>query len=137
MTARQVSKMSQSNVDERETAIHLLRSGRSPAQVAEELHRSLAWVYKWRDRFFEHGDWHDLQDRSRAPKHRPGKLPDSVRQAICRARSELEAEAKQPGKLSYIGAPAIRARLDKLKIHPLPSLSSISYSNIIMNNECN
>jgi hypothetical protein len=125
MTARQVNKMSQSNVDERETAIHLLRSGRSPAQVAEELHRSLAWVYKWRDRFFEHGDWHDLQDRSRAPKHTPGKLPNSVRQAICRVRSELEAEAKQPGKLSYIGAPAIRAGLDKLKIHPLPSLSSI------------
>jgi hypothetical protein len=125
MIARQVSKMSQSYVDDRRTAIHLLRSGRTPAEVAEALQHSLAWVYKWRDRFFEHGDWHDLNDRSRAPKHPSRKLPESVRQAICRARSELEAEANQPGKLSYIGAPAILERLDKWRTSPLPSLTSI------------
>jgi transposase len=117
--------MNQSCVDERRTAIHLLRSGRSPAEVAEDLQRCSAWVYKWRDRFFEQGDWHALHDRSRAPRHPSRKLLESVRQAICHARSELEAEANQPGKLSYIGAPAIRERLDKWKIRPLPSLTSI------------
>jgi transposase len=125
MIARQVSKMNQSYVDERRTAIHLLRSGRSPAEVAEALQRSPAWVYKWHDRFFEHGDWHDLNDRSRAPKHPSQKLLESVRQAICHARSELEAEANQPGKLSYIGAPAILERLGKWRTRPLPSLTSI------------
>jgi transposase len=117
--------MRQSDVNERRTAIHLLRSGRTPAEVATELQRSRAWVYKWRKRYLEHEDWADLQDRSRAPKHCPSKLPKALRQAICQARSELEAEATEPGKLSYIGAPAVRARLRKKQVQPLPSITSI------------
>jgi transposase InsO family protein len=117
--------MNQSSANERRMAIHLLRSGRSPLEVAQEMQRSLAWVYKCRKRFFEHGNWDDLNDRSRAPKHCPRKLPETVGQAIRQARSELEAEAAEPGKLSYIGAPAIQARLSRQKVKPLPSLSSI------------
>jgi hypothetical protein len=117
--------MNQSDANERRTAIHLLRSGRTPSEVAGELQRSLAWVYKWRKRFFEHENWDDLQDRSRAPKHCPNKLPEEVRQAIRQARSELEAEATEPGKLCYIGAPAVRARLRKKQVQPLPSITSI------------
>ena len=117
--------MKQSNPNERRTAIHLLRSGRTAAQTAEEMKRSLAWVYKWRMRFFEQENWNDLQDRSRAPKHSPKRFPEQVRQAIRQARSALEAEADEPGKLSYIGAPAIRARLRKEGVEPLPSITSI------------
>lgn len=109
----------------RKTAIHLLRSGKSPAEVAQELCRSLAWVYKWRTRFFAEQDWQALNDKPHAPKHRPKKLPEAVRQAIREARSELEAEADEPGKLSYIGAHAVQARLRQKKISPLPSITSI------------
>jgi transposase InsO family protein len=117
--------MNQSSASERRTAIHLLRSGRSPVEVAQEMQRSVAWVYKCRKRFFEHNNWDDLNDRSRAPKHCPRKLPETVRQAIRQTRSELEAEAAEPGKLFYIGALAIQARLRQQKLKPLPSLSSI------------
>jgi transposase InsO family protein len=117
--------MSKTEYTVRETAIHLLRSGKSPAEVAQELNRSVAWVYKWRQRFFAHEDWQALRDRSRAPKRQPTKLPATVRQAIRQARSELEAEAAQPGKLSYIGAHAIQARLRKKEVSPLPSITSI------------
>jgi putative transposase len=117
--------MKQSDVNERRTAIHLLRSGRTPSEVATELQRSRAWVYKWRKRYFEREDWADLQDRSRAPKHCPNKLPEEVRQAMCQVRSELEAEATEPGKLSYIGASAVRAGLRKKQVQPLPSITSI------------
>ena len=103
----------------------MLRSGQTPAEVAQELHRSLAWVYKWQKRFFERGNWDDLHDRSRAPKRCRKKLKQEVREAICQARSELEAEADEPGKLSYIGAQAVQARLRKKKVKPLPSISSI------------
>lgn len=109
----------------RKTAIHLLRSGKSPAEVAQELDRSLAWVYKWRKRFFAERDWQALNDKPHAPKHRPKKLPEAVRRAIREARSELEAEADEPGKLSYIGAYAVQARLRKKRISPLPSITSI------------
>lgn len=109
----------------RRTAIHLLRSGKTVAEVAQEVERSVPWVYKWRKRYFEAGDWQALEDRSRAPRHPPQKLPESIRQATRTVRSELEAEAAEPGKLSYIGAHAIRGRLRQKRITPLPSISSI------------
>jgi transposase len=116
--------MKASDYAERKAAIHLLRRGQTPAEVALELGRSLAWVYKWQARFRKEG-WQGLQDRSRAPKHCPHKLPQQVRAAIRQARSELEAEANEPDKLSYIGAYAVRARLRKQRVVPLPSISSI------------
>jgi transposase len=117
--------MSQTEYAMRKTAIHLLRSGKTPTEVAQELNRSLMWVYKWWERFSAQGDWQALQDRSRAPKHPPKKVSEAVRQAIRQARSELEAEAAEPGKLSYIDAHAVSARLRKKKISPQPSISSI------------
>lgn len=35
----------------RRIAIHLLRSGKAPMEVAQEVRRSVAWVYKWRKRY--------------------------------------------------------------------------------------
>ena len=110
---------------ERKSAIHLLRSGRSPKEVAEQLGRSLAWVYQCRQRFGEQGNWNDLKDRSRAPRHCPQALSLSVQQAIREARSELEAEAQQPDQLSYLGPQAIRNRLKGQGLQPLPSRASI------------
>jgi transposase len=117
--------MVKSDFSERRSAIHLLRSGLSPTEVAEKLHRSRGWVYKWRQRFFAKQRWEDLQDLSRAPKNHPNRLPEEVCRAIRQTRSELEAEAAQPDHLSYIGAEAIRARLKKKGVSPLPSISSI------------
>ena len=110
----------------RRTAIHLLRSGKNVGEVAQEVGRSVAWVYKWRKRFLEAGgDWRALEDRSRAPHHPPKKLSESIRQKIRMVRSELEAEAAKPGELSYIGAHAIRGHLRQQRIKPLPSVTSI------------
>jgi hypothetical protein len=117
--------MSQTEYALRQTAIHLLRSGKAPATVAQELGRSLAWVYKWRSRFVIDHDWQALRDRSRAPKRRPAQLSQAVRAAIRQARSELEAEAAQPGKLVYRGARAVQARLRSKQVAPLPSITSI------------
>ncbi|MFO7697610.1 MAG: helix-turn-helix domain-containing protein [Anaerolineae bacterium] len=116
--------MKPSGYDERKAAIHMLRGGQTPAETAAELGRSPAWVYKWQARFRKEG-WQGLQDRSRAPRHRPNKLPEQVRSAIRQVRSELEAEADEPDKLSYIGAHAVRARLRKQRIVHVPSISSI------------
>lgn len=109
----------------RVSAIHLLRSGLSALVVAAQVGRSLSWVYKWRKRYFENRDWEDLKDRSRAPQHHPRQLSQELRQAVKEARSELEAEAKQSGKLSYIGGYAVRNRLKQKGVQPLPSRASI------------
>jgi len=117
--------MEQSLEAERYTAIHLLRSDQTPQEVAQKLGRCRSWVYKWRQRFHQQGAWEALRDRSRAPRHSPNRLAESVRAAIRQARSELEAEATQPDQLSYIGAPTVQVRLRKKGVQPLPSLSSI------------
>jgi transposase len=110
--------------EERKTAIHLLRSGASADEVAQRLGRSISWVYKWWDRFKAEG-WEGLHSRSRAPKHCPNRLSESVRRSIRQARSELEAEAAEGEGLGYIGSGAVRARLGKKGVDPLPSTASI------------
>jgi putative transposase len=110
--------------EERRTAIHLLRAGHPIKDVAQQLSRTPRWVRKWHKQFKEEG-WLGLEDQSRAPRTHGTRLPDSVRQAIALARSELEAEAAQGKDLKYIGAIAVRTRLKEKQVSPLPSVSSI------------
>ena len=116
--------MDTSHCQERKTLIHLIRGGLGVTRAAQMLGRSRAWGYKWWGRFQRQG-WEALRDRPRTPRRQPRRLPDQVYQAIRQVRSELEAEAQQPDQLDYIGAFAIRARLQALKVSPLPSISSI------------
>jgi len=109
---------------ERRTAIHMLRSGKTAKEVSIELGRSIAWVYKWRARFAERENWHDLRGQSRAPK-RPKRLAEATKAAIRQARSELEDKAVQPDQLAYIGSGAVRERLRLKGIKPMPSKASI------------
>jgi putative transposase len=109
---------------ERKAAIHLLRSGKRPSEVARVLQRSVTWVCKWRDRWQAEG-WAGLGSRSRVPSRSPSRLPAHVRQAICHARSDLEARAVEGQGLRYIGAHAVAAHLSAQGLRPVPSLSSI------------
>lgn len=111
--------------EQRKTAIHLLRSGSAPADVASQLDRSLAWVYKWRTRFNETEDFQSLRERSRAPRSCPRRLDEGRCQAIKGARSELEAQAAAAKGLAYIGAQAVQARLRQQGLVRLPSTASI------------
>jgi transposase len=113
----------------RGTAIHLLRSGCSPTEVARQMKRSVSWVTKWRDRYAEEG-WAGLEDRSRAPKNLWQAYPEYVRQVIRQARSELEAEAHAGNGLRYVGSPAVQARLQEKRERgeyrgPIPSTATI------------
>ena len=102
--------MDASKDSQRQTVIHLLRSGKTPAEAAKELGRSRSWSYKWRERYRQAG-WDGLKERSRAPDHIARKTSEQMRQVILQTRSELEAEALQTDQLSYIGANAILGRL--------------------------
>jgi transposase InsO family protein len=111
-------------VDERISAIHLLRAGQNVQGVALEFGRSERWVRKWWWRYKQAG-WSGLTDRSRAPKCVSRRLSDGVQRQIILARSELEAQAASGTGLKYIGAPAIRTRLKAQGCQPLPSIASI------------
>jgi hypothetical protein len=109
---------------QREVLIHLLRSGKTPREAAEELGKSIPWSYKWQARY-KHAGWAGLQERSRAPQRVARQTPVHVRKAVLRVRSELETEAQKVDTLSYIGAGAIRACLMVQGIKPLPSTATI------------
>lgn len=111
-------------VADRKTAIHLLRSGQTVQEVAQELKRHPNWVRKWRRRYQTEG-WAGLQDRSRAPRKQGHKLKDKVWRDICQARSELEAEAASGKGLKYVGPVAVRTKLKRKGLKPLPSKSTI------------
>lgn len=108
----------------REEAVHLRRLGHSTMEVATELNRSAQWVRQcWRR--YQRSGWDGLIEGSRAPLRHGTRIRPDVRQAVQKARSELEAEAARGVGLKYIGGRAIRTRLKAWKIKPLPSLRSI------------
>ncbi len=111
-------------LEERKSAIHLLRSGQNTKAVAEELGRTPRWVRKWRKRYQSEG-WDGLHSRSRRPHHFARQTSEPTKEAIRKARSELEAEAGEGKGLKYIGGQAIRTRLKDESVFPLPSISSI------------
>jgi transposase len=67
---------------QRKTAIHMLRSGVPAGEIAQQLERSVAWVYKWRKQFEAEG-WTGLRSQSRAPRRCPQRLSEDIRQSIC------------------------------------------------------
>ena len=109
---------------ERKIAIMQLRKGKTMAEVAKTLNRSLGWVSKWKQRY-ENGGWTGLKDRSRAPTKHGNRLPTDIKKAIVQARLELEVNAELGEGLKYIGGRAIRTRLKQQKVTPLPSVPTI------------
>lgn len=116
--------MGKDNENVRHSLIHLIRSGKSPQEAAEELDYSSSWAYKWWGRFNPAG-WEGLKSQSRAPHHPPNRIPPKMEQRLVEVRRQLEKEAKQPDKLSYMGAYAIRGRLVENKVREIPSPSTL------------
>jgi len=111
-------------LEERISAIHLLRAGQSVKAVADEMGRTPRWVRKWRKRY-QTESWYGLKDRSRRPYRLARQTTEVHQQAIRKARSELEAEAAEGKGLKYVGGQAIRTRLKEKGMRPLPSISTI------------
>lgn len=109
---------------ERKIAVMQLRQGKTTTEVAKNLNRSLGWVSKWKRRYAEES-WTGLKDKPRAPINHGNELSATIKQAICQARLELEAEAELGVGLKYIGGQAIRTRLKHNKVTPLPSIATI------------
>lgn len=116
--------MSKSSLSERKLAIMQLKQGKKVDEVANMLNRHPNWVRKWQKRFSEQG-WAGLLEQSRRPKTMPQKLSAEVKQAVCQARWELEAEAALGTGLKYIGGRAVKTKLKEKEVTPLPSVASI------------
>ena len=114
----------QAEYEDRKVLIHMLNSGGKASAAAQQIGRSIAWVYKWKRRY-EQESWEGLRSRSRAPRRVSRKTPAEIRQRILDIRSELEQEAENCDHLGYIGADAIYGRLRMEGVSPLPAVSTI------------
>lgn len=108
----------------RQKAIHMWRSGHKVKEIVKECERSERWVYKWRERYEQSG-WQGLKSQSKAAKKHGTKYTERMRQVIIETRSELEAGTALGSQLKYIGGQAVRTELKSKKLHRLPSRSTI------------
>ncbi len=109
---------------ERYQAMALLEAGHGVEEVAKQVSRSPAWVRKWRQRFRQSG-YAGLTEQSRAPHHVHNKQSSEIREAVIRARMELEGQAQAKSGLKYRGGPAVRTHLHKQGMTELPSVPTI------------
>ena len=98
----------------RKEAMKLHIEGKSPTEICGALRRSRKWFYKWLKRF-ESGapDW--FKEQSRAPQKVANKTAPEMEKEVLAIRSKLEN-----AKHRDIGAFAIRAEMNTLKMKPLP-----------------
>ena len=87
-------------------AIRLREQGVPFAQVLARLGRSGGWLAKWLQRFRQAG-WFGLKTQSRAPKHRPQRMPTRVVAKVLALRAELQAHRTRASRFAGIGAEAI------------------------------
>jgi transposase InsO family protein len=88
------------------------------ARVCRQRQVSRTTFYHYLDRFRREGAAGFIP-RSRAPRSRPGAMPGRVREAVIRARKELDDEGRDNGPIS------IGWRLEDDGFQPLPSRSTI------------
>jgi transposase InsO family protein len=111
-------------VSERKRAIYAMLRGKTLAETAEAMNRSTGWVHNWWHRYQKEG-WQGLHDRPRAPQHHGRKFSTATREAICQVRCELEAGAELNEGLKYIGARAVRTKLNERGLAQIPSQPTI------------
>lgn len=108
----------------RRRAIDLHRKGVGFGAILARVERSRFWLAKWLRRFREEG-WSGLRSRSRAPEQRPRRTPERVVGWVVALRQEVEAHRTRSSRFAGIGAEAIQLELERRRIRPPPSLSTI------------
>jgi transposase InsO family protein len=108
----------------RRQAVHLLKQQVAIKDIMRDLQCSESWLYKCQALYRQGGEA-GLCEKLRRPQRCARQLPETVHAAVRAARLALEQEAATPPGLAYIGARAIRERLRRQQVTPLPSLSTI------------
>jgi len=104
----------------RRTAIRWWAKGVRTKIILGKLHRSRAWLSKWRRRY-QRGGRRGLQSQSRRPAHSPTACSRRIERLIVQARRRLARR-----KVGLIGPRAILRELNKLRLgRQTPSLSTL------------
>jgi transposase len=108
----------------RRRAIQLHQEGLGFEVILQRLGRGRSWLSKWLRRYREEG-WAGLRSRSRAPQRQPRRTPERVVARVAEIREELEQSQTRRSRFAGVGAEVVQLELQRRRIHPLPSLSTI------------
>ena len=108
----------------RREAIRRRLQGERRSDICRDLSRGRTWFHKWWAEYRAHPKT-DFADRSHAPRTCPRRTPSGVEQAVLAIRQALEAGKTLETRYGLVGHRAIRAELERLGIHPLPSVATI------------
>jgi putative transposase len=110
----------------RKEAVRLHLQGIAKTEIAIRLKKSRRWVYRWIARYdHEHGA-KSLENRSSAPKNRPEKYSQKIKDLAIKSR-----KARKAGHREYpyalVSAEAIYYELRDLEVAPLPPPRTIHF----------
>ena len=108
----------------RHQAVKLYRAGQPAPEIAATLHRSRGWVYYWVSYQRRHPHTH-FRSASRAPQHHPNQLSRQSVRRIVQLRERLAHHRDPRLRYAPLGARTIRRELQKRRVKPCPSLSTI------------
>src|SRR5437016_2475987 len=84
--------MNEKNSEEiyyRRLAFKLFDKGKSPTKILARIPRSRSWLFKWKQRFEQHG-WQALDSLSKAPHHSPQQYLSDTVKLVVRVRKRME-----------------------------------------------
>jgi len=108
----------------RHQAVTMYRAGHSVSEIAATLHQSRRWIYDWVAYQREHPHTR-FRSASRAPHQHPNQLSRQSVRRIVQLRETLAHQRNPRLRYAPIGARTIRRELQKRRVKPCPSLSTI------------
>jgi IS30 family transposase len=110
----------------RKEAVRLHLQGIAKTEIAIRLKKSRRWVYRWIARYdHEHGA-KSLENRSSAPKNRPEKYSQKIKDLAIKSRKARKAGHREYA-YALVSAEAIYYELSDLEVAPLPPPRTIHF----------
>ncbi len=114
----------ETEAQQRHEAVKMFRAGHSAPRIATALHRSRRWVYDWVA--YQHQHPHTrFRSASRASHRHPNRVSRQMAYRIVQLRQTLARQRNARLRYAPVGARTIRRELEKRRVKPCPSLSTI------------
>jgi transposase-like protein len=98
--------------------------GERTGDICRDLERDPRWLTKWVQRYRDDPAT-DFVDQSRAPHHSPQQTSPQTEALIVAMRRARESGQTEATRYGFIGHRSVRADLEQLRVHPLPSPATI------------
>ena len=118
------TQFTEAEAQRRHEAVKMYRAGYTVPAIATTLHRSHRWVYDWVT-YQRHHPHTRFRSASRAPGHHPNRISRQTAYRIVQLRQSLARQRNARLRYAPLGARTIRRELEKRRVKPCPSLSSL------------